>query len=152
MAGVPHGKTRPAPATVANRTGVEGTQNIRRKSVRGQGCPEKGVGHPSLPDHPRPYRGWLSWRERQKKRGVGRAEKSPESERTRAPQGGSTGPACLRAWRTPRTSAQTPAQLRPARQSRKTPGVCLEHRRPSCPGQDSCRQLPANGVGLDPVT
>lgn len=40
---------------------------------------------------------WLSWGGRQKNRGMGRAEKSPESERRGAPQGGSTGPACLRA-------------------------------------------------------
>lgn len=58
MAEVPHGETRPAPAAVAKRTGVEGTQNLRRKRVRGQGCPEKRVGHPSLPDHPRPYPVW----------------------------------------------------------------------------------------------
>lgn len=93
MAEVPHRTTRPAPAAVS-RVGGEGTQDMR-KCVRSQGCPET-VGHPSLPDHPHRHPTGLSWRGRQKKRGVGRAEKSPESE-NKSPQGGSTGPECLRA-------------------------------------------------------
>lgn len=116
-----------------------------RKCVRSQGCPEK-VGHPSLPDHPHRYPTWLSWRGRQEKRGVGRAEKSPESEnkshsgrkhRAQVPQS----PAHL----------QTLAHLRLARRSCKATSVCVERWRPSCPRQDSCRQLPATGVGLDSV-
>lgn len=85
MAGVPHGKTRPAPATVANRTGVEGTQNIRRKSVRGQGCPEKGVGHPSLPDHPRPYLALAELEGKAEKEGGGEGLKSHLSQREQEP-------------------------------------------------------------------
>ncbi|KAF6339732.1 hypothetical protein mRhiFer1_008011 [Rhinolophus ferrumequinum] len=83
MAEGPHRTTRPAPAA-ASRVGGEETQDMR-KCVRSQGCPEK-VGHPSLPDHPHRYPTWLSWRGRQKKRGVGRAEKSPESE-NKSPSG-----------------------------------------------------------------
>lgn len=144
MAEVPHRTTRPAPAAVS-RVGREGTQDMR-KCVRSQGCPET-VGHPSLPDHPHRYPTWLSWRGRQKKRGVGRAEKSPESE-NKSPSGRK------HRAQVPQSPAhlQTLAHLRLARRSRKATSVCVECWRPSCPRQDSCRQLPATGVGLDSVT
>lgn len=93
---------------------------------------------PSLATHAHTQR-WLSRRERQKKRETGRAEKSPESERTRAPQGGSAGPAASE-------PCGRPADLHRRLHTWGWPGeaakphlcACSFGGELSCPGQDSC--------------
>lgn len=86
----PHKRARLAPAAALRVDGEE-TQSGRRKGVRrSRAALRRWWDAPSLADHPHPSLAWLSQRGEQKKRGEGRAGKSPESERTGAP-GGSSG-------------------------------------------------------------
>lgn len=82
----PHRKTRPAPASACQVDG-EGTRNRRRRVSRVKAALRRWWDSPApLAAHVRAQRS-LSWTGGQRKRGVGRAEKSPESERTRGPRG-----------------------------------------------------------------